>query len=121
MKLISSHLIVSSFCLIGFGLTGCDPLMEVTPIAQLSAQSDRLGQSVLVEGVVRDRAPFLKNAAYQLEDESGEIWVLTNNPLPESGQAVTIEAKIKVKSIVLNNQDYQEVYLQEETLTSPHN
>ncbi len=121
MKFISSQLIVSSFCLIGFGLTGCNPLMEVTPIAQLSAQSDRLGQSVLVEGVVRDRAPFLKNAAYQLQDESGEIWVLTNNPLPDSGQAVTIKATIKAKSIVISNQKVQEVYLQEETLTSSNN
>ncbi|MFP4134653.1 MAG: DNA-binding protein [Halothece sp.] len=121
MKFISSQLIVSSCCLISFGLVGCDPSMEVTPIAQLSAQSDRLEQSVLVEGVVRDRAPFLKNAAYQLQDDSGNIWVFTNNQLPESGQAVTIKAIIKAKSIVINNQEVQEVYLQEETLTSVNN
>lgn len=112
---------MSSFCLISVGLAGCEPSMEITPIAQLSAQTDRLEQSVLVEGIVRDRAPFLNNAAYQLQDESGEIWVLTNNPLPESGQAVTIEAEIKVKSIVLNHQEFEEVYLQEEKLTSPNN
>lgn len=121
MKFISSQLIVSSLCLIGVGLAGCEPSMEITPIAQLSAQTDHLKQSVLVEGVVRDRAPFLNNAAYQLQDESGEIWVLTSNSLPESGQAVTIKAKIKTKSIVISNQEVQEVYLQEEKLTSVNN
>lgn len=121
MKIISSPLIVGSLCLICFGLAGCDPSIEVNSIAQLSTQTDRLEQSVLVEGVVRDRAPFLNNGAYQLQDESGTIWILTNNPLPDSGEAVTIEGKIKVKSIVLNNQEDQEVYLEEETLNSSNN
>ncbi|QDZ41453.1 DNA-binding protein [Euhalothece natronophila Z-M001] len=102
-------------------MAGCDPSIEVNSIAQLSTQTDRLEQSVLVEGVVRDRAPFLNNGAYQLQDESGTIWILTNNPLPDSGEAVTIEGKIKVKSIVLNNQEDQEVYLEEETLNSSNN
>lgn len=110
MVSVSSRLILSCLLVSLLALAGCPS--KVTPIVQLKRQ--QAGKdTIYVEGRVRDRAPLLNRAAYQLQDETGNIWVLTHQPLPESGQVLTIQAKIKTKSMVLNKQLSQEVYLQE--------
>lgn len=105
----------SRFLLIGslvslLGLVACES--KFTPLAEVKRQQSHQDE-IYVEGIVRDRVPLLKRGAYQLQDETGTIWVITQQSLPESGQAVTIQAKIKSKSIVLHKQLSQEVYLQE--------
>ncbi|AFZ44743.1 nucleic acid binding OB-fold tRNA/helicase-type [Halothece sp. PCC 7418] len=93
------------------GLTAC---VEKTPLPTPIAELDRkMGTSVYVQGIVRDRAPLLNQTAYQLQDDTGQIWVITTDSAPESGQTVTIQAKIKSTSIVLHQQRAQELYLQE--------
>lgn len=92
------------------GLVAC--ASKFTPIAEVKRQQPHQ-DTIYVEGIVRDRAPLLKRGAYELQDETGTIWVITKQPLPESGQAMTVQAKIKSKSIVLHKQLSQEVYLQE--------
>lgn len=108
-----SRLILSSFLLALLGLGGCwERSPQITPIVELNdtQQPDVL---VYVEGTVRDRAPLLNQTAYELEDDTGKIWVVTSDSSPESGQRVAIQAKIKSKSIVLNQIQSEEVYLQE--------
>lgn len=110
MASVSSRLILSGLLVSLVALAGCQS--KITPIVQLKRQPAGK-DTIYVQGKVRDRAPLLNRAAYQLQDETGKIWVLTHQPLPKSGQVLTIQAKIKTKSMVLNKQRSQQLYLKE--------
>lgn len=113
MKPILFPFIHSSLILALLGLVACqEKPPEITSIAALP-QPGGTEKIVSVRGTVRDRAPLLKQTAYQLQDDTGEIWVITSDSAPESGQTVTIQAKIKSKSFVLHQQRSQELYLQQ--------
>ena len=114
-------LLLSRFILVGvLGLISCqsdqilrEEKVTITPVGDLNSVSADV-ESVHVKGTVGDRAPLVDRAVYQLQDDTGQVWVLTRNAPPESGQTVTIQAKIKSKSIVLQQQPVsEEVYLQE--------
>lgn len=119
MKPLLPRLILSSLLVGCLGFASCqlnqssDKVeVTITPVGDLNTDP-RGPESVYVQGTVRDRAPLLNQTAYLLQDNTGQIWVLTNNSPPESGQTLTIQAKIKLKSIVLQQQLSEEVYLQE--------
>jgi len=107
---VFSRLIFKGLLLTLVGVAGCQP--QITPIVKLNRQA-QVNSVVYVQGTVRDRAPLLNQTAYQLQDETGKIWVITSHSAPESGQTVMIQAKIKSKLIVLHQQGAQELYLQE--------
>ncbi|MDR9402549.1 MAG: DNA-binding protein [Halothece sp. Uz-M2-17] len=106
-----------SRCLVGslvFSLLSLASCQSTSPeVIAIAALDSKIEASVYVQGTVRDRAPLLNQTAYQLQDNTGKIWVITNNLAPESGQTITIQAKIKSKSMVLHQQRAQELYLQE--------
>jgi len=104
------RLIFKGLLLTLLGLGGCHP--KITSIATLDQQKEA-NSLVYIQGTVRDRAPLIKQTAYQLQDQTGKVWVITTKLPPESGQTITIQAKIKSKSIVLQQQQSQELYLQE--------
>jgi len=125
-KPVLSQLIFKGLLLTLLGLAGCDSFPgiqfrglrvtvgqpQITPIATLDQQKEA-NSWVYVQGTVRDRAPLIKQTVYQLQDQTGKVWVMTTKLPPESGQTVTIQAKIKSKSIVLHQQQSQELYLKE--------
>lgn len=112
---------ISHFSLLSLllgGLLGCDRLAsslafsvltKVTPIGNLQQQQQ--GQTVYLEGEVGDRAPFLGSGAYQLRDETGEIWVITNGRLPATGSEVSIEGQVSYSNIPVGEQDLGELYI----------
>lgn len=111
-----SRFIIATVVLSFFGLTSCDITensnpVSLTSIAELSSQLTLPDETIYVEGKVIDRVPLLDRGAYELQDASGQVWVVTTNPLPERGQTVTIEAKIQTKSISLHNESSVELYL----------
>ncbi|MEG4628631.1 DNA-binding protein [Microcoleus sp. AR_TQ3_B6] len=71
---------------------------------------------VYLRGKVENRAPFVGNAAYQLQDGTGAIWVLTNQALPQLGDEVLLKGEVRYKSITLKElagKDLGEVYVEE--------
>jgi hypothetical protein len=76
-----------------------------------------LGSEVTVEGVVGDRAPLLDAGAYLLQDETGEIWVISDDGLPEAGESLQVQGTLEQREILINQQDYGERYLQEQQRT----
>lgn len=95
--------------------TPLDLSVSVTPIERLSEEA--LGSEVTVEGVVGDRAPLLDAGAYLLQDETGEIWVISNDGLPEAGESLQVQGTLEQREILINQQDYGERYLQEQQRT----
>jgi len=95
--------------------TPLDLGVSVTPLERLSEES--LGSEVTVEGVVGDRAPLLDGGAYLLQDETGNIWVISDDGVPEAGESLRVQGTLEQREILINQQDYGERYLQEQQRT----
>ena len=88
-------------------LIGCKP--SPISIAQISEQ--KTGKNVYITGKVVHLAPFVDNAAYQVEDMTGKIWVVTTDTPPELGQKIKIESKIKYQSLPFADRELGDFYL----------
>jgi hypothetical protein len=112
-------LLVLSLLSVGF-LGGCGEIsspvkipVNVTPISQI-LQHPKVGSRVNVKGTVIQKAPFLESGAYQIQDETGKIWVMRDLPLPNSGELIVIKGIVQYESIPIGKQDFGEVYLDEQ-------
>ena len=89
---------------------------SVTNISQL-LQTRSQNTVVTLRGKVQAIAPLVGTAAYQLEDATGKIWVLTSNPnLPKVGDILLIKGQTRYESIIVAGQDRGELYLQEQEI-----
>ena len=115
---------ISSLSLIFVGaLFSCGSL----PLSQLNLgfnvatigdvqQKRQLDAEVYLRGKVENRAPFVGNAAYQLQDGTGSIWILTKQDLPKLGDEVLLKGEVRYKSITLKElagKDLGEIYVEE--------
>ena len=105
------------------GLLSCGNL----PLSQLNLglnvasigdiqQKRQVDGEVYLRGKVENRAPFVGNAAYQLQDGTGKIWILTKQDLPKLGDEVLLKGEVRYKSITLKElagKDLGEVYIEE--------
>lgn len=87
--------------------------VNVTPISQI-VKHPKVGSSVNVKGTVTQQAPFLKSGAYQIQDETGKIWIMRDLPLPNSGESLVIKGIVQSESIPIGKQEFGEVYLEEQ-------
>ena len=79
-------------------------------------QKRQVDTEVYLRGNVENRAPFVGNAAYQLQDATGSIWILTKQALPQLGDELLLKGKVRYQSIKLKDladQDLGEVYVEE--------
>ena len=88
------------------------------PINAIAEQSKT--ETIYITGKVIKVAPLLGNNAYQVQDSTGSIWVITTANLPSVGQNILIKCQIKSQSLSLVNQELEELYLVElEQLENP--
>ncbi|MEG4284023.1 DNA-binding protein [Microcoleus sp. A006_D1] len=79
-------------------------------------QKRQVDGEVYLRGKVENRAPFVGNAAYQLQDGTGKMWILTKQALPQLGDEVLLKGEVRYKSITvkeLAGTDLGEVYVEE--------
>ena len=89
---------------------------SITNISQL-LQTRPQNTLVTLRGKVQAIAPLVGTSAYQLEDASGKIWVLTSNPnLPKVGDIILIKGQTRYESILVAGQDRGELYIQEQEI-----
>ncbi|MBE9128620.1 hypothetical protein IQ257_23775 [Coleofasciculus sp. LEGE 07092] len=115
------------FLLFGGGLVACGNLnqlgtssitigdwaVDVTPIGTI--QPDRNTAAIVyLQGKVTHQAPFLAAGAYQLQDATGKIWVITNQVLPQVGDEISLKGQLQFQSIPVSGQELGEVYVQEQ-------
>ncbi|PSO77882.1 MAG: hypothetical protein BRC40_01290 [Cyanobacteria bacterium QH_8_48_120] len=88
-------------------LTGCSQSgitlsnrenIDFTAIEELQ-QSERGDKIIYLRGKVSSRASFLDSGAYYLQDTTGQIWVLTEESLPQEGDKVVVQGEVKYQSI----------------------
>jgi RecJ-like exonuclease len=76
-------------------------------------------ERVQLEGTVVDRAPMIDAVVYQLQDETGQIWVLstepTVEPIVQTGDRVLVRGIVRFESILLEEQEFGEAYIEEIT------
>lgn len=89
-------------------------LEKITNIRDLKPQDHNA--IVYLQGKVVKQVPLLGQRVYQLQD-TGTIWVLTNQTTPMSGDQVLIKAQVVYQSIPLAGKEFGEVYaIQQEQL-----
>lgn len=92
-----------------FSLIGCgDSLISVSEISQ-----QKVDKTVQLTGKVVHLAPLLDRTAYQIEDGTGKIWVVTTQNPPQSGKSISIKGKIQYQSLPFAQQELGELYLVE--------
>ena len=78
---------------VAFISIGCGPIerasVSITPIATVLEQPD-LNNSVHIRGTVTNRVAILGNGLYEVEDNTGRLWVLTDNEVPALNSTVTV-------------------------------
>jgi len=106
------------------GLISCSSLspygmstigVNVTPIGELKAQQQRDNHTtVYIHGKVERQVPLLQRWAYQINDSTGEIWVITHQIGLKKGDNVVFKGQTRYQSIPLAGKEYGEVYLEEQ-------
>jgi hypothetical protein len=86
---------------------------NVTPIEKIKPKQDNQA-IVYIQGQVEKQAPMIKQWAYQINDSTGKIWVVTNQKNLGKGSQVVIKGKVRYRSIPLAGKELGEVYLEEE-------
>lgn len=101
------------------GLASCSNLStsmnaigaNITPIKQLTPQQKN--STVYIQGKIEKYIPLLGKHAYQLNDSTGSIIVLTNQKGLNVGSQAVFKGQLRYKSIPLAGQEKGEVYLEE--------
>lgn len=101
-------------------LTSSDLLDRKETIPINAIAENKNNQPIYITGKVIKVAPLLGNNAYQVQDSTDSIWVVTTANLPAIGQSILIKCDIKSQSVSLITQELDELYLVElEQLENP--
>lgn len=84
---------------------------QTQPVARLSAE--KVGKTVQVEGTVLQQAPLLEKTLYQIEDTTGQLWVLSTDASPNQGDIVRVSGSLRYEEVVINGADIGDYYLEE--------
>lgn len=88
------------------------PSNLITPIESLSPTAS---ETVYLQGRVVKLIPLLNRYAYQLEDDTGVVVVLTTGEVqePAIGDSVKVRGQLRHQSIPIQGQELGEVYVLE--------
>ena len=80
-------------------------------IQELSPQQQN--DTLQIEGTVEQQAPLLAGSIYQLQDDSGTIWVLSDDAPPAASSSVRVVGTLQVEPIQVEGIDISDFYVQE--------
>ncbi len=80
-----------------------------------SLMSEQVDGAVTVSGTVAQRAALLDGWLYQLQDDTGSLWVQTESSEPSVGELATVEGILRYESIVVDEIDASDLYLEEQS------
>ena len=77
-------------------------------------QPQRVERSVPLTGAVIQRLAILNGWLYQIDDGTGQVWILTKQSAPELGKQVYVKGVLRYEAIVINGADLGDYYLEEQ-------
>jgi uncharacterized protein YdeI (BOF family) len=94
------------------GVTSCNSWFSshTNPLTVSEIANKKSERQVYIAGEVIRTVPLLKNGAYQIQDKTGKVWILTNSKLPSQGDKISIKGKISYQELPFSQ---AEIYLQE--------
>lgn len=95
------------------GFSILSPNVPVSNVNEIKQQS-QVNSTVYLKGEVGKLIPFLDKRAYELEDETGTITIVTKNPFPKQKQQIVIQGKVMYKSVPAGGQEFGEFYIEEQ-------
>lgn len=78
-----------------------------------SLSTEQVSKTVQVEGTVLQQAPLLERTLYQIEDATGQLWVLTSESSPQLGETVQVIGRLQYEPVLINEADIGDYYLEE--------
>ncbi|BAY61220.1 hypothetical protein NIES22_12810 [Calothrix brevissima NIES-22] len=98
----------------GFNIGNLRIGSNITPISEIQpAQADKT--TVYVQGKVERQVPLLQRWAYQIDDSTGKIWVITSQNKLKLGEQAVVKGKVKYQSIPLAGKELGEIYIEEDS------
>ncbi|NEQ52778.1 MAG: hypothetical protein F6K11_22010 [Leptolyngbya sp. SIO3F4] len=76
-------------------------------------QPGKVEKSLPLSGSVIQRLGVLNGALYQLDDGTGQVWVVTHQSAPALGEQIYLEGVVRYEPIVINGVDLGDYYLEE--------
>ena len=89
-------------------------ISRITPIKDIHTQSAPPDHSLYLRGRVQQSVPLLNGWIYQLQDDTGKIWVVTENSAPATGEEILIRGLARYEPILVAEEDLGEHYIEEQ-------
>lgn len=88
-------------------------LPRATVAIESLRQPQRVERSLPLMGTVTQRIAILNGWLYQLDDGTGQVWVVSQQPSPAVGTQVYVDGILRYEAIVINGSDLGDYYLEE--------
>lgn len=88
---------------------------DLVQIRDLTPAQDQ-NATVRLQGKVAAIVPLVDWQAYQLEDPTGKIWVLTNQANVQLADQVIVQGILRFHSIPVAGQDFGEAYVEQQQI-----
>ena len=111
LKLVKNNLTKFGYISLAGILIGNVVGCQASLITVKEVTERKIGKTVYLNGKVVHLAPFVGNAAYQLEDSTGKIWIVTSQTPPKVGQKIEVKGKIKYQSLPFDEREWGDFYL----------
>ncbi|MEO0769748.1 MAG: hypothetical protein AAFY72_09985 [Cyanobacteria bacterium J06649_4] len=80
-----------------------------------SLMADSADKTVAVSGEIVQKVAVLDGWLYEVQDDTGRLWVLSDRTDPGVGDMATVEGVVRYEAIVVGEIDAGEVYLEEKS------
>lgn len=95
---------------IALTLSSCNLQSHQNPLTIAQVLEKRDGKRVFIAGEVIRTVPLVKNGAYQVQDPTEQLWVLTTQQLPKKGSKISILGKVVSQELPFSE---NQLYIQE--------
>ena len=92
--------------LVSISISGCRSVVSIADV-QTRPQTYEI---VRLRGTVRQQLPLFERGAYQLEDPTGTIWIVTEAPLPRLREEVLVRGRVRYEPIAAGDREMGEAY-----------
>ena len=110
--IVKKILLIGAILSISPSIVSCDSWFSShqNPFSIEEIANKKSGRKVYIAGEVIRTIYLVQNGAYLLQDNTGEMWILTSNKLPDKGDRISVLGTIQYQKLPFNT---EELYLQE--------